>query len=181
MAAAKKVAASTIAEALFAVQATIQKVAKKDTNSHFGNTYASLPDIWEELHPILQENGLLLSQVMDVSPNMERPGLRTVLYHIPSQQNIEGFAAFQEGINAQQTGSAVTYFRRYGLLSILGIVPDDDDGNLASGNTGNRSAPPSANIPAATIAESQFDAAAAADGNVLPAAPSAGIGGGVVL
>lgn len=169
-----KAKASSIAEALFTVQGEIQKVKKGSTNSHFGNTYAALPDIMEELHPILQKNDLLLSQVMDVSPRTEKPGLRTVLYHIPSQQNIEGLAVFPDGLNAQQTGSAVTYFRRYGILSILGIVADDDDGNLAS-------RPASAPAPAAVAPVANETVAAPAPSGALPAAGSPALGGGVVL
>jgi hypothetical protein len=33
----------------------------------------------------------------------------------------------------QSVGSTITYLRRYGLLSITGIAPDDDDGNAGSG------------------------------------------------
>ena len=160
--------AKSLAEALFKVQGTIQKVAKGEVNSHFGNTYASLPDIWDELQPILQKHGLLLSQIMDCSDRIERPGLRTVLYHVESDQKIEGLALFPEGLNAQQTGSAVTYFRRYGLLSILGIVADDDDGNAASQNKVAAATPAQATVPAAATP--------------LPAAPAPEGGlGGIVL
>lgn len=159
-----------LAEALFKVQGEIQKVKKGSTNSHFGNTYASLPDIMEELHPILQKNELLLSQVMDCSDG-DRPGLRTVLLHVPTGEKIEGLALFADGLNAQQTGSAVTYFRRYGVLSVLGIVADDDDGNLASGNPASATPPVQATTPA--------PAPAAPEG--LPAASGGGLGGGVVL
>ena len=34
----------------------------------------------------------------------------------------------------QQLGSAITYARRYGLVSMFGLEQEDDDGNLASGN-----------------------------------------------
>jgi hypothetical protein len=36
------------------------------------------------------------------------------------------------GLNPQQVGSAVTYFRRYTLSSILCLQSVDDDANLAS-------------------------------------------------
>lgn len=36
----------------------------------------------------------------------------------------------------QGIGSAVTYARRYGLSAFVGIAPEDDDGNAASGNNG---------------------------------------------
>ena len=32
----------------------------------------------------------------------------------------------------QGLGSAITYARRYGLLQMAGIAPEDDDGNEAS-------------------------------------------------
>ena len=32
-------------------------------------------------------------------------------------------------------GSAITYYRRYTLASLLGLQADDDDGNLASGKS----------------------------------------------
>lgn len=168
-----------LAEALFKVQGEIQKVAKGSTNSHFGNTYASLPDIMDELHPILQKNELLLSQVMDCSERVERPGLRTVLLHVPSGEKIEGLALFADNLNAQQTGSAVTYFRRYGVLSILGIVADDDDGNLASGNTAQVAAPVQATASEPVAGLQPQSPAETAD--ALPAASGGGLGGGVVL
>ena len=36
------------------------------------------------------------------------------------------------GLDAQKMGSAVTYYRRYTLQSLLGLQAVDDDGNLAS-------------------------------------------------
>jgi hypothetical protein len=68
----------------------------------------------------------------------------------------------------------VTYFRRYGLLSILGIVADDDDGNLASRSTPAQSQPAQVQTtPGIVTPSNTVDA--------LPAAPTDGLGGGVVL
>jgi hypothetical protein len=36
------------------------------------------------------------------------------------------------GLNPQQLGSAVTYFRRYNISSLLALESTDDDGNDAS-------------------------------------------------
>jgi hypothetical protein len=46
----------------------------------------------------------------------------------------------------QGYGSALTYARRYGLAAIVGVCPEDDDANAASGKPGlaaegNRPAP----------------------------------------
>jgi len=39
-------------------------------------------------------------------------------------------------LDAQAVGSAITYARRYALSSIVGIAPEDDDGNEASTKNG---------------------------------------------
>jgi hypothetical protein len=41
-------------------------------------------------------------------------------------------------VDAQGFGSAITYARRYALAAIVGVAPEDDDGNAATGkvNTG---------------------------------------------
>jgi hypothetical protein len=33
----------------------------------------------------------------------------------------------------QEYGSAITYFRRYSLQALLGLMAEDDDGNASSG------------------------------------------------
>lgn len=44
--------------------------------------------------------------------------------------------------NAQSIGSAITYAKRYAFCAILGIVADDDeDANIASGNTAQKEQP----------------------------------------
>ena len=44
--------------------------------------------------------------------------------------------------DAQSIGSAITYAKRYAFCAILGIVADDDeDANIASGNTAQKEQP----------------------------------------
>ena len=38
-------------------------------------------------------------------------------------------------MNPQEIGASITYFRRFALCAMLGICPEDDDGNMASRNT----------------------------------------------
>jgi hypothetical protein len=35
--------------------------------------------------------------------------------------------------NPQKIGSNLTYYRRYALVTMLGLEDEDDDGNVASG------------------------------------------------
>jgi hypothetical protein len=161
---------SSLAAALFAVQAELTKVLKDGKNPHFNSTFATLPGIVEAVNPVLQKHGLAYSQPLDRVA--AKPALKTVLMHPESEQMIEGICPFPEGLNAQQTGSAVTYYRRYSLLGILGIVADEDDDGQAA-------IPPAQATQAAAVAESQ---ATQAPLPALPAAPqTAGVGGGVVL
>lgn len=123
----------SLASALLAFQGEVGRVAKDATNPHFHNKYASLPVIMDTIRPALQANGLAISQMLDQSMT-GAPALRTVLLHPASGERLEGTCPFPAGLSAQQMGSAVTYFRRYGVLSALGLVADeDDDGYSASG------------------------------------------------
>ena len=45
---------------------------------------------------------------------------QSVVYLVLDRQNMQGL------------GSAITYARRYGLLGLVGLAPEDDDGNAAS-------------------------------------------------
>lgn len=92
----------------------------------YGYSYADLPAIFEVIMPLLKKHNLGFTQLMDGSE------LRTILFHTKSGDTIESCAAIPQdvqlkGMNAFQVyGSAITYFRRYALSSILGIVTDKD-------------------------------------------------------
>jgi hypothetical protein len=174
---AKKV--EGLASALFAIQGEITKVSKGGKNPHFGSTYTTLVELVEALNPLFQKYDLLFSQVMDSEGG--RTGLRTILMHVPTGEKIEGLALFPDGLNAQQTGSAVTYFRRYGIQSMLGVVSEDDDGNAAS-RPNPQAAPAQATSPLNEVvgpgtAQNPVPGSTA----TLPAASGGGLGGGVVL
>lgn len=172
MAAATK--PKTLAQALFTFQGEMSTVAKDSVNPHFGNKYAGLESIVEATRKVLQKCGLVVSQVLDQSIAGE-PALRTVLMHPESNELIEGVCPFPKGLNAQQMGGAVTYFRRYGMLAILGLVADDDDdGNRATATTtrtqGESQQPPT--VPS--------DAGQSVPAGALPAAPGTATLGGAI-
>lgn len=57
----------------------------------------------------------------------------TVITCTESGQEIKSGVFIPTGLNAQQIGSAITYFRRYTLSSLLSLeIDEDDDGNKAS-------------------------------------------------
>ncbi len=107
---------------------TVGSVKKTANNPHFKSKYADLEAVMEACSDALEKNGLAVWQ----SINEEGDRLITRLYH-SSGQWMEGYTPLIIAKNDMQgLGSAYTYARRYGLMSIMGIAPEDDDGNAAS-------------------------------------------------
>jgi hypothetical protein len=99
-------------------------VIHKDTQGH-NYTYADLPKIYSVINPLLAKHGLVIAQpLIDNS-------IKTILFHIASGETLESsttIPSIQVGkLNEYQSyGSGVTYFRRYALSSMLGLVTDKD-------------------------------------------------------
>lgn len=111
---------------LHASKLAIEKVKKNSKNPHFKNTYADLNALLEAVEPVLLENGLLLLQ--PITENR----VWSVVYDIESDEKIESYIDLPASINPQQMGSAITYYRRYTLQSLLSLQAVDDDANMAS-------------------------------------------------
>ena len=104
----------------------IGKVYKNANNPHFKRSYADLNAILETVEPILLAHGLLLMQPINngcVITRILDPESGTV---------IESSMALPEATTPQQMGSAVSYYRRYSLTSLLCLQTTDDDAELAS-------------------------------------------------
>ena len=104
----------------------IGKVAKNAKNPHFKNTYADLNALIEAVEPILLEKGLVLLQPI------KEGKVFTVITDITNSYSVESYIDLPINLNPQQLGSAVTYFRRYTLQSLLSLQAVDDDGQHAS-------------------------------------------------
>ena len=97
----------------------------KDTQG-YGYVYTDLPDIYKVIMPLLKDNGLGFTQIL------KDRGLETILFHIESGETISGYVEIPSEVSLakmnpyQVMGSAYTYFRRYALSSMLGIVTDKD-------------------------------------------------------
>lgn len=114
-----------ISQALLKAQVEFPTIKKEDSNPFFKSKYAGLPSILETVLPILQKHNLLLTQVPIT--NGDRIGVKTAIIHTESGELIEG--DFTMGLaknDPQGAGSAITYARRYALISILGLNVDDD-------------------------------------------------------
>lgn len=103
-------------------------VIHKETKG-FNYTYADLPKIFEVINPLLKKHGLGFTQLINSKEGSNY--LATVLFHVESGEQIESVTIIPsvqlDRMNDYQSfGSGVTYFRRYCLSSILGLVTDKD-------------------------------------------------------
>lgn len=92
--------------------------------------YADLADVVKLTRPVLAAHGLVaLTPVHDHGTGL---ACTVVILHVSGDRIDFGPLPFQHGRDAQATGSAITYHRRYALAAALGLaVGDDDDGAAA--------------------------------------------------
>lgn len=120
-----------LAAALAKAQGAIKGAAKTSENPYFKSRYADLAAVWDACREALSANGLSVVQTMDSSDTAVC--VETTLLH-SSGEWISGSQLIKPVDDKPQSwGSAITYARRYGLAAIVGVAPEDDDGNLASG------------------------------------------------
>ena len=122
-------------ESLQKAQQQFKTPIKDMTNAYLGNKYASLDSCINAIKPALHNNGFALVQ----SGGKDELGhfVDTKFVHITGEIFSSKIYLELDKNNMQGVGSAVTYAKRYGLLSLSGMEPDenpdDDDGNKASG------------------------------------------------
>ena len=124
---------ANIKEKIAAVQKGMGAL-KKDTEA-YNYKYVTLDQIQEKMNPLLEEQGLLLTQPLE-TVKMGDTGytqLSTVLQDMESEEEVRTGIILPKDVKPQDMGSAITYFRRYSLLSLFNLVTEDDDGAKAQG------------------------------------------------
>ena len=125
----------SIYQKLLEFQTNIESIKKDGKNSFFkkpdgrASSYATLPNILENVKPILNALKLVLTQPI---VNGE---VFSIVTCTETGESVQSSVGLPTNLNAQQIGSAITYFRRYTITSLLSLeIDEDDDGNKASGN-----------------------------------------------
>jgi hypothetical protein len=116
---------------LHAAKQKIGKVVKNANNPHFKKSYADINALVESVEPLLIEQGLLLLQPI------EDGVVSTLIIDIETGQSVVSSMRLPEIQDPQKIGSAVTYYRRYTLQSLLSLQAEDDDANSASATVKN--------------------------------------------
>lgn len=121
-----------LATALAAAQGEFSAVPKGATNPFFKSKYAALPDVVATAAPVLSKHGLSFAQFVDSDEIGDL--LTTYLMHASGEFISHSMRLHVAKSNDPQSqGSAITYARRYSLMSAIGLVADDDDdGNAAT-------------------------------------------------
>jgi hypothetical protein len=131
---------SALAASLVTAQTNIKGALKDKTNPYFDSVYADLSSVMTACKDALNAEGIAIVQTPLPGDNGKLV-LQTVLVH-KSGEWIGGTISMPlSKQDPQGYGSAMTYARRYGLSAMVGVCPEDDDGNAATGQNGKQAAP----------------------------------------
>lgn len=110
-------------EKLIEAKKQMGAIKKTANNPFFKSKYADLPAILEVVEPALLNEGIVILQ-----PIKEGKVFTIITDGDTSLESSVEIGGFNK---PQELGSAITYYRRYTLQSLLCIAADDDDGNMA--------------------------------------------------
>lgn len=153
----------TITEALAKAREGFPTITPNKTNPHFKNRYADLASILGKVEPVLRANNLFLRQYI-------RDGvLWTELSQLPpTGDTLDTGVTLPVTDDPQKLGSAITYIRRYGIVTLLGLVTEEDDDAGAASNTGTHEPRTrKADKPKKADAPAEPTPATGTDGNVV--------------
>jgi hypothetical protein len=121
--------ATPISAVLASALPALGAVHKNKKNPAFKSNYADLTAVLSAIAPVA-EYGLWFRQVpVQIDGGV---GIETIYVHESGQELSAGVTPVPVNKNdAQGLGSAISYGRRYGLMTAFGLSADDDDGNAA--------------------------------------------------
>lgn len=121
-----------LSKALLGVQKKLEPVLKDASNPYFKSKYADINSMLDAVLAPLNEAGILVLQPL--THHDGKNFVETMLIHAESGEFSSGETEIicAKPNDPQALGSAITYTRRYGVQSFLGLRAEDDDGNAGS-------------------------------------------------
>jgi hypothetical protein len=98
----------------------------------FDNAYADLEVVLKTVRPILTKNDLAIIQAPAFKEGVLYVTSRMI--HKSGEWMEEESAVGSLPPDPQKAGAAITYLRRYAVMALCGIAPEDDETNLAFSN-----------------------------------------------
>lgn len=118
--------------ALSKVQAVLEGAKKDSLNPFHKSRYADLTSVWKAIREPLTAHGFSVVQSLG-STEQGWPTITTMLLHVSGQWIRDTLTMKPKEDTPQGVGSAITYGRRYALSALVGVSPEDDDGEAATG------------------------------------------------
>lgn len=143
-----------IAAALSKAQSTMEAAKKESVNPFFHSRYAGLAEVWDTCRKPLTDNGLCFVQSIASAqeegsltiqvPTKNKAGDIVGSHEVPciwltvtsrllhtSEQWFEDSVSIPVEADPQSIGKNTTYIRRYAMMALCGVAPEDDDGEAA--------------------------------------------------
>lgn len=120
---------TAIMPAFIKAQGNFAPALKSATNPHFKSKYVALDGVIDAVAAPLRDQGIAIMQMTDIED--ARTVLITRLIHESGEWLGSRYPVHPVKADPQGEGSALTYARRYALMALVGIAPEDDDGIAA--------------------------------------------------
>jgi hypothetical protein len=127
-----------LANSLVKFQIDVQVIPKNRTakiqtkaGGEYSYRYADLSDIWEAIRKPLNDNGLAVTQQLGSKEGFDGTGIYTKIWHKSGDSDEKWLQIPVEGKTPQESGSVITYYKRYALGAALGISTEEDDDGAA--------------------------------------------------
>lgn len=113
-------------------------------NGYYNSKYTPLPDVLEHVKPTLQKHGIAVLQTVETEYEKSNQNSKTeisivtvknsIIHRSGAKLDLPPVTFKTPSTSPHAIASAITYARRYSLMTILGIAgkEDDDDGNYSS-------------------------------------------------
>lgn len=109
----------------------IGKMEKKKENPYFKSKYFDINQLLENLKPFEEKHKISITQPLTHAG--DQPAIALVIDDLESDEQIREVMIMPNLQDPQKMGSAVTYYRRYALVSYFELQAEDNDANHASG------------------------------------------------
>jgi len=113
----------SIYKQLLEVQKEVGAISKDSKNPFFKSKYFDINKLIEVVKPVLSKHGIVLIQPI------ENNKVFSTLIDVESGENVSSSLELPNLTDPQKIGSAISYYRRYTLSSLLGLQAEDEDGN----------------------------------------------------
>ena len=135
----KKIA-KTFNQKLFDLQKDLDAISKDTTNPFFNSKYFDINALINHLKPLLNKHELMLHQ-----PILEGK-VTSRISDVVSGEFIDSEIVLPNIDNPQKVGSAISYYRRYTLASLIALQAQDDDAQMTNPNNNSREELPWLNL-----------------------------------